>query len=98
MGNLPFQRLCKTYGVGITCSEMAMSVPLLKGQQSEWAILQRHESEDMFGVQVIVALMWAVHNSYDLLQLITTKLFSSRNLHVDDHLWMGVYYGCNTMP
>ena len=74
-----------------------MSVPLLKGQQSEWAILRQHESEDMFGVQVIVALMWAVHNSYDLWQLITTKLFCSRNLHVDDHLWKGVYCVCNTM-
>ena len=31
-----------------------MCVPILKGQQSEWAILRRHESEDIFGVQVIV--------------------------------------------
>ena len=34
-----------------------MSVPLLKGQQSEWAILRRHESEDIFGVQVTAAFV-----------------------------------------
>ena len=34
-----------------------MCVPILKGQQSEWAILRRHESEDIFGVQVIVTLL-----------------------------------------
>ncbi|KAJ9616745.1 tRNA-dihydrouridine synthase 3 [Cladophialophora chaetospira] len=44
-GNLPYRRLCTSLGATFTYSEMAMSMPILQGQKSEWALMKAHESD-----------------------------------------------------
>ncbi|KEF57118.1 tRNA-dihydrouridine synthase 3 [Exophiala aquamarina CBS 119918] len=44
-GNLPYRRLCTSLGATFTYSEMAMSLPLLQGQKSEWALMKTHEAD-----------------------------------------------------
>ena len=44
-GNLPFRRMCIDFGAQLTYSEMAMSMPLIQGQKSEWALMKAHRIE-----------------------------------------------------
>jgi len=45
VGNLPFRRLCVELGAQLTYSEMALSMPLLQGQNADWTLMRAHESE-----------------------------------------------------
>lgn len=41
VGNLPFRRLCGTFGNDISCSEMGLSTEFLNGNSSEWSLVRR---------------------------------------------------------
>ena len=44
-GNLPFRRLCVDLGAQLTYSEMAVGMPLIQGNKTDWTLLKAHESE-----------------------------------------------------
>lgn len=60
VGNLPYRRLMKTLGADVTYSEMALTVPLLQANNSEWALPKAHRTEyPGFGVQIATSKHWA---------------------------------------
>ncbi|KAK9237652.1 hypothetical protein V1525DRAFT_360168 [Lipomyces kononenkoae] len=68
VGNLPFRRLCRWFGAEVTYSEMALSLPLLQGSKSEWALPRSHTSEiPNFGVQIAASKLWQAVKATEVL-------------------------------
>ncbi|CAH0603317.1 unnamed protein product [Chrysodeixis includens] len=97
VGNLPFRRICKEYGVDITCGEMALCESLLKGMKQEWALVKRHESETIFGAQICGNNIYVITKVAQLLQENTELDFIDLNLGCPIDLIYKKGGGCGMM-
>ncbi|XP_028033966.1 tRNA-dihydrouridine(47) synthase [NAD(P)(+)]-like [Bombyx mandarina] len=80
VGNLPFRRICKEFGADVTCGEMALCESLLKGLKQEWALVKRHETEDLFGAQICGNNPYIITKVAQLLQENTELDFIDLNI------------------
>ncbi len=81
VGNLPYRRLMKTLGADVTYSEMALALPLIQGNKSEWALPRAHSSEiGGFGVQIAAAKHWQATKAAEAIAKLTTNV-SELNLN-----------------
>ncbi|CCH46122.1 tRNA-dihydrouridine synthase [Wickerhamomyces ciferrii] len=68
VGNLPYRRLMKTLGCDVTYSEMALTLPLIQGTNSEWALPKAHNTEyPGFGVQIATAKPWQAAKASEII-------------------------------
>ncbi|ODV94694.1 hypothetical protein PACTADRAFT_85914 [Pachysolen tannophilus NRRL Y-2460] len=75
VGNLPFRRLMKTLGADVTYSEMALALPLLQGNNSEWALPKAHKSEyPGFGVQIATSKHWQAAKACEAISKFTPNV------------------------
>ncbi|XP_068084463.1 tRNA-dihydrouridine(47) synthase [NAD(P)(+)]-like isoform X2 [Anabrus simplex] len=80
VGNLPFRRIAKEFGADVTCGEMAMASSLLRGVSQEWALVKRHSTEDIFGIQLCGNNPYVMTRCCQLLQEQTSFDFIDINL------------------
>ncbi|CAG9099985.1 unnamed protein product [Plutella xylostella] len=97
VGNLPFRRICKSFGVDITCGEMALCESILKGMTQEWALVKRHECEDLFGAQICGTNVYTIAKVSQLLQENSSLDFIDLNLGCPIDLVYKKGGGCGMM-
>lgn len=82
VGNLPYRRLMRKLGADVTYSEMALSVPLIQGTNSEWALPKAHVSEyPGYGVQIACSKAWQAAKAAEALAEHASGHISEINLN-----------------